>query len=118
MIMTKKKKIRKDLDSIPKDNWTAFDELLNDWLSDELKRRLVGFGITKTEFHIDYLDSYKCIEIQGKYAQYYVDIQIEKEKFFIACDPDEADETEWCPLESAEQFYETVSNTLLNRDPL
>ena len=66
----------------------------------------------KIEIHFDFLDGYKCIGIQGKYKQNFVDIQIEKTAFSIGCDPIEPDEYDYHPLENEELFYAAITQKL------
>ena len=112
MLMTKKAKIRKYLDAIEKDSWSTFERLLSDYLDGKLSEKLQQIGIDKMETHIDFLDDYKCIGIQGKHKRNYVDIQIEKTEFSIGCDPIEPDEHDHHPLESEASFFATVSEKL------
>lgn len=112
MLMTKKAIIRKHLETIGKDDWSAFERLLSDYLDGKLSEKLQKIGIDKMEIHIDFLDDYKCIGIQGKHKRNYVDIQIEKTEFSIGCDPIEPDEHEYYPLENEESFFATVSQKL------
>lgn len=113
--MTKKGKIRKYLQSVDRDKWSAFDVLLDQYLTGELNSRLGEIGLGKTEIHVDYLEDYKCIGIQGKYGRYYIDIQIEENEFFLGCDPEEPDEHARYPLEDAGLFYQVVSEKLCER---
>ena len=112
MLMTKKAKIRKHLEAIGKDDWSTFEHLLSDYLGGKLSEKLQQIGIDKMEIHVDFLDDYKCIDIQGKYKRNYVDIQIEKAEFSIGCDPIEPDEHDHHPLENEESFFATVSQKL------
>lgn len=84
MLMTKKAKIRKHLEAIGKDDWSTFEHLLSDYLDGKLSEKLQQIGIDKMEIHVDFLDDYKCIDIQGKYKRNYVDIQIEKTEFSMS----------------------------------
>ena len=104
MFTTKKKKIKKYLER-KNDDKCAFDFLLSDYLDGTLKQKLTETGIDKIAIHIDWLDDVKCIGIQGRYNQYYVDLQIYQDDFTISCDLDEADEDREYTLESKEQFY-------------
>ena len=106
MFQTKRARIAVWLKSAPP---SPFSALLTDWLDGSMAQRL---GLTKPEFHIDWTPDYKCINIQGRFGADYVDIQIEPDSFTIAMDPDEPDEPTEFPLESPEQFYQTVHNTL------
>ena len=108
----KKAKIRKHLEAIGKDDWSTFEHLLSDYLGGKLSEKLQQIGIDKMEIHVDFLDDYKCIDIQGKYKRNYVDIQIEKAEFSIGCDPIEPDEHDHHPLENEESFFATVSQKL------
>lgn len=91
---------------------SPFAELLSDWHSGAMAEKLARLGLGKAEFHIDWLNDYRCINIQGRRNRDYVDIQIEKTEFSLAVDPDEPDEPENFPLVSCEAFYETVRSFL------
>ena len=115
MLMTKKAKIRKYLEDVGKDSRSAFDRLLSDYLDGKLSEKLQQIGIDKLDIHVDFLDDYKFIGIQGKYKQNFVDIQIEKTEFSIGCDPIEPiepDEHDYHPLENEELFYATITQKL------
>ena len=89
---------------------SAFDELLRDWAAGDMKERLREMGLTGVEIHLDWLENYQCLGIQGKYQQNYVDLQIEPQQVLFAYDPDEPDEPECLPLESKEQVYALLNN--------
>ncbi len=112
MFITKKKKIQKYLEQKADDNKSAFDFLLSDYLTGLLKEDLMSFGIKKTEIHIDWLDDIKCIGIQGRYEEYYLDLQIYPNEFSISFDPDEPDEDVSYSLESKEQLYKVLSEAI------
>ena len=109
MFFTKRKKI---------DSWlkaaapSPFSELLGQQRSGQMQVQLEAMGLTKQEYHIDWLDDYKCICIQGRYKKLYVDIQIEPDTFTIAVDKDEPDDPAEFPLTSAEGFYQAVRQYL------
>lgn len=104
MFQTKRARIAVWLKTAPP---SPFSALLNDWLDGSMAQRL---GLTKKEFHIDWHPDYKCINIQGRSGELYVDIQIEPETFTIAADTDEPDDPTEFPLESAELFYQTIKD--------
>lgn len=91
---------------------TAFDELLKDWLNGELKQKIASLGISETEIHIDWLDVYMCMGIQGKYRSCCVDVQIEEKRFSVACDKDEPDEPQEYSPETPSQEYSVPENTI------
>lgn len=91
---------------------SAFDELVRDYLAGSLREQLMQLGIEKPEIHIDWLDDYKCIGIQGKHRSFYVDVQIEERRFAIACDETEPDDPQEYPLETKEQLYSVLGKTL------
>lgn len=108
MFQTKKKKIAHHLDCIPTDQFTPFDHLLYDYLHGELNTRLAQMHISELKYHIDWLDDYKCIEVDGKCNQLFINIQIESAEFSIAYDADEPDNYISHTLLGKEQFYQTV----------
>jgi len=113
MFNTKKKKIQKYLSN--KQNITsAFDLLLTDYLSGVLKTNLTSLGIIKCEIHIDWLKNIKCINIQGKYNIYYINIHIDIDEFSIAYDIDEADDDYIYSLKSKQFFYEKLNNLIIS----
>ncbi len=109
MFFTKRKKI---------DSWlkaaatSPFSELLSQQRSGQMQVQLEALGLTKQEYHIDWLEDYKCISLQARFGKRYVDIQIEPDAFTIAVDEDEPDESAEFPLASAEGFYQTVRQYL------
>ena len=111
MFQTKKKKIENYLAGRKVEEWTAFDQVLSDYLNGELKRNLEALGIRKIEIHIDWLPEYKCIGIQGV-AHGYWNIQIDPTEFLISIDKDEPDDDHFYSLESKEQFYETLEKAV------
>lgn len=112
MFVTKKKKISKYLERKATDNKSAFDFLLSDYLDGTLKRKLAEIGLSKIAIHIGWLEDIKCIGIQGRYNQYYLNLQIYQDEFTVSCDLDEADEDAEYPLESKEQFYHVFLDTV------
>ena len=112
MLMTKRDKIQDYLEAIGEDYWSAFEQLLSEYLSGKLTDKLKKTGLDKPDIYIDFLDDYKCINIQGKCKQNYIDIHVEETEFSIGCDPVEPDKHEYHPLENKDQFFETVSQTL------
>ncbi len=112
MFQTKKKKIAHYLDSISADQFTPFDHLLYDYLHDELNARLSQLHINKLKYHIDWLDDYRCIAIDGECNQLFINIQIESAEFSIAYDADEPEDYASHKLIGKEQFYQTVETTL------
>lgn len=111
LFQPKKKKIEKYL-SGKSLALSAFDELLKDYLNGDLKEKLTRLGISEIEIHIDWLDDYKCIGIQGKYHSCYVDVQIEEKHFSVAYDKDEPDEPRTYALETSDQVYSVLEDTL------
>lgn len=113
MFRTKKSEIAEYLAvKQAQDQITAFDALLADWLSGRLRDSLAGLGLKRMEIHVDWLQDYQCIGIQGRADEYYVDIQIEPAAFAVACDRVEPDDPVEFPLESAGQFYRTAGQFL------
>ena len=104
---TKKQKIAKYLNQ-KTDIKCAFDVLLANFLDGTLKESLSFIGIGKVEIHVDWLDPIKCIGIQGRYKDYYMDLQIYPNEFTISFNLDETDEYESFPLESKEQLFNTL----------
>ncbi len=113
MVITKKKKIQKYLEQTADDNKCAFDFLLSDYLDGSLKENLTSIEIKKAEIHIDWFDDIKCIEIQGQYKDYYMDLQIYPDEFSLSFDLDEPDEDVVYPFESKEQLYTVLSDTVI-----
>ncbi len=109
MFFTKRKKI---------DSWlktaapSPFSELLAQQRSGQMEAQLTALGLSKQEYHIDWLADYRCINIQARFRRLYVDIQIEPDAFTIAMDEDEPDAPAEFPLASAEDFYGTLQTHL------
>ena len=112
MFTTKKKKIQKYLEQKTADNKCAFDDLLSDYLNGSLKDNLESVKIERVEIHIDWFEDIKCIGIQGRYKKYYMDLQIYPKEFSVSFDLDEPDEDVIYPLESKEQVYSVLSDTV------
>ena len=111
MFTSKKKKIKAYLDEKIGVE-CAFDCLLADYLSGELRGTLISMGIVKTEIYVDLSADMKCIEIQGRYNEYYLDVQIYPNEFIISIDKDEPDEGEEYPLGSRKQLYKELLREL------
>ena len=109
MFLTKRGKIAAYLKTASP---SPFTQLLTQWHAGQMRARLEAMGLTKLEFHIDWLPDYKCIHIQGRRVRMYVDIQIEPASFTIAMDEDEPDDPTEYALVSAEGFYDTLRDTL------
>ncbi|MBE6668724.1 MAG: hypothetical protein E7601_00805 [Ruminococcaceae bacterium] len=112
MFTTKKKKIQKYLEQKANDNKCAFDILLSDYLDGSLKEDLLSIEIKKADIHIDWHDDIKCIGIQGRYKEYYMDLQIYPNEFSISFDLDEPDDDIIYLLESKEQVYSVIDNMI------
>lgn len=112
MFQTKKKKIAHYLDSVSADQFTPFDELLNDYFHGELNTRLEKMHIRNLKYHIDWLDDYKCIAVDGVCNRLFINIQIEFAEFSIAYDADEPDAYTFHALLGKEQFYQTIEATV------
>lgn len=113
MFQTKKKKIISYLENKRSaETLTAFDALLHDYINGVLKDNFEKTGMLRLSVHIDWLDSYKCIEIVGYYKQYIVEIKIEPHEFSVGYDMDEPEEYVDYSLESANQFYMTVKKII------
>ena len=113
MLLGKNKKISKYL--LNKQNSksiTAFDSILSDYLCGELKHKLLGYNLKRISFHIDWLNDYKTIGIQAKFADYFFDIQINTTSFSISYDKDEPDEATEFALVEASTFYKTLNDII------
>ena len=110
MFTTKKKKIQKYLEQKSDNNKCAFDDLLSDYLDRSLKENLESLKMERVEIHVDWFDDIKCIGIQGRYKEYYMDLQIYPNEFSVSFDLDEPDEDVIYPLESKEQIYNVLSD--------
>ena len=112
MFAPKKKKIQQYLNQKIESDKNAFDFLLCDYLDGTLKTDLESLGITKNQIHIDWLGDIKCIGLQGRYKKYFADIQIYPDEFSISFDLDEPDDDITYALESKEQLYRVISDTI------
>ena len=108
MFQTKKKKIKIYLSEKTSEQYTPFDELLDDYISGRMKGIFSDFGTKKVEIHIDWLPDYRCIGVQGVHNANYLDLQIEPTEFNIGYDPEEPDDHSDYPLESKDQVYAVV----------
>ena len=109
MFFTKRKKIESWLKTAAP---SPFAALLAMERSGQLAAHLSDLGLTKQEYHIDWLDGYKCICIQARFGKLYIDIQIEPNAFTIAMDKDEPDDPQEFPLSSSEDFFKTIRSCL------
>lgn len=105
MFQTKKKKIQAYLSEKSSNQFTPFDELLDDYISGKMKDIFSKLGIKNVEIHIDWLPDYRCIDVQGLHNHNYLDLQIEPTEFSIGYDPVEPDNHNYYPLESKDQVY-------------
>lgn len=87
---------------------TPFDALLEDVLSGRMKQKMEAIDVKKIAIYIDWLPEYQCINLSGVHRRNQLDLQIEPSAFHIGCDPDEPDEHQFYPLNSAEQLYSIV----------
>ena len=110
--MFKKKKITVYLQNLQEKERTTFDLLLTDYLEGSLKSQLQTLGIPKIDIHIDWLDDFKCIGVQGKYQNYYLNLQIYPDEFTISFDVDEADDGHTHSLNDKNQVYRILSDTM------
>jgi len=112
MFLTKKKKIRRYLDTVPEAALGAFDLLLADYLGGELKARLAALGITGIGLHADWMEEMRCISAEGRWGTYYMDLQIYPDEFLLDFDEIEPDGGIPCPLESRDQLYAAVADAV------
>lgn len=108
MFQTKKKKIQTYLFEKSSEQFTSFDELLEDYLSGKMKETFSTLGAKKVEIHIDWLPGYRCIGVQGTFNHNYLDLQIEPTEFSVGYDPVEPDNHIYYSLESKDQVYAVV----------
>lgn len=112
MFKTKKKKIQEYLQNISDGHKTAFDLLLSDYINGTMKEKLSATGLQKIELYIDWIDNEKCIDIQGRYGNYYVESQIYPHEFSVSFDQNEADDDVIHSLTDKEQVYQMISDTV------
>ena len=123
--MTKKKKIRKYLDDMPKEKYTAFELLLSDYLDGSLEKRLKTTGLKWSNIDVVWDDDGKMISIGSSYHGYSMDLWIYSDEiviFFTAEDdrPEEL-EPEACkeqhfPLENKDQIFDLIREKLAGLD--
>lgn len=109
MFLTKRGKIAAYLKTASP---SPFTQLLEQWHAGQMREWLESLGLTKLEFHIDWLPDYKCIDIQCRRDRMYVNIQIEPASFTIAMDEVEPDDPTEYALISAEGFYDALRDAL------
>ncbi len=113
MFQSRKRKLQTYLDGKTASGaLSPFDELVSDYLSGKMKDTLLEFGAKKVEIHIDWLPDYQCIGIQGVHDRHHLDVQIEPAAFTIGYAPDEPDDHSAYPLQSREQVYAVIKQTL------
>ncbi len=72
----------------------------------------MSIGIKKSQIHVDWNDSMKCIGIQGRYKKYYIESQIYPYEFTVSFDLIEPDEDILYPFESKDQLYNVISDII------
>lgn len=112
MFLTKKQRIKQILRQKERQDWSVFEEMLEQYLSGTMLQKIREIGLKNIEIHVDFLKDYQCIGIQGNDRKYYFDIQIEPTEFSIGCDPDEPDDPVHHELKSPEEFYDSVSDAI------
>ena len=113
MLLTKKAKIRAYIaEKQSTKSLTPFDSLLQEYLYGGMKNRLAQIGAKYMEIHVDWLPEYRCMNIQCRYRDVFLDIQIEPGSYSIAWDRDEADDPQEFLLESVVKFYEQIEETV------
>lgn len=105
-------KIKRYLEQKIDESKPVFDSLLMDYLDGTLKEFLMSIGIKKSQIHVDWNDSMKCIGIQGRYKKYYIESQIYPYEFTVSFDLIEPDEDISYPLESKDQLYNVISDII------
>ena len=115
MFCFKKKKIQKYLDQ-KADNMDAFDLLLSDYISGEMTQKLAMHGMKHVDIFVDWTKDFKCIGIQGRYKEYFVDVQIYPTEYNISIDVVEPDDDVLYPLLSCEQIYDALAKTFEEKD--
>ena len=90
----------------------TFDVLLQDYIDGTLAEKMKSEGVSGLEIHIDWLDTYKCIDIQGKVKNGFMNIQIEPEKYLIGIGVDEVDDLNELTLDSSEAFYSMLHKVI------
>ena len=106
----KKKKIAAYLKE--KKMLSVFDECLADYLSGNLKKHLNEHGMEKISLHVDWLKDYRCIDVQGKYGRFSIEMQIEENEFSIAADADEPEHYCCYPLKTKSFLFEKLEECL------
>ena len=112
MFTSKKNQIKKYLAKKSDGDKCAFDFFLSDYLQGTLKEQLMSMGIKKIEIFIDWYEDIKCIDIQGRYEMYYMNLQIFPQEFTISFDLVEPDEDVIYFLESKQQLYNILLDTI------
>ncbi len=115
MFQPKKQKMLHYLQGKGENDWTAFDHLLHDSLTGQMKKRLESIGVSHLETHIDWRNDDQCIGLQGKYGICYLDIQIGQDTISLSFAEDEPDEPESIAVNSGEDFYLLLKQYLKNR---
>lgn len=97
--------IRLYLSGIPAENRSAFDHLLDEYLSGRMRERLEAIGLNRISIFIGWNDFHRAIDIEGIFGKYYINLQIEPDSFSIASYEYGPDEYEDYPLLSPDQPY-------------
>lgn len=93
--MNKKKKIVEYLKN--KIQYTVFDELLDFYISGELKSLLESWELLSVSIYVDWKDINKCIDVQAKYNQHFYEWQFYENEceYMIYIDGEEPDEASY-----------------------
>lgn len=91
----------------------AFDLLLEEYLLKNLTANLKKLNLKNVEIVVDFFTDYPCIGIQAKHGDYFIDLQIYQDEFFIAYSKDEPENELYYKLTSLEEFYANLQKVLL-----
>lgn len=87
----KKRKIKRYLAEKTQELYSQFDYVLDDFINNQLKKKLLDIGLSRIEIHVDWYPGLKCVGIQA-IDESYIDIKFYPKEINISCSIDEPDD--------------------------
>jgi hypothetical protein len=111
----KKKKIKKFLAEKNLELYFQFDYVLDDFINNQLKKKLRDIGLSKIEIHVDWYPGFECVGIQA-IDESYIDIKLYPKEVNISCsidEPDDYDEFMYEEDKDRDRIYKRIQSYVL-----